>query len=394
MSGKSSSNKSIISDSNSSPATLTPDLLSELKKFVQPPTETASIKLFAIFLDKYSTQSPRDCSFALDEFIQKSPENMQLYIDTVYNTIPSSTEQNRAMKILKKQVIPTLFHAIEFGGNDTSTSSNIVNTEKSNEKKDTGVVGANGVMYYGGTTILTDVSADPEVAHRLICALLRAPSTWIKSKKFTPMTNNQKTPSVISNISNICSSVNTKPTEEEPSSELRMKLLLEYSRCTCKSFSTPAQGSMLANAYGAIIGSLQGTDQLSPEVAVVVACLNMLCDRLYDVNTNTEKNAKNAKNEEDDYDTKDEQLQPLRTATIQTGLEVLTIALELVPGTALIALWDMIASLVFSVADDDQKDKLMHSLTSNVNKMENSSRRALIVRKLLKMNMPHVKSKL
>ena len=107
MSGKSNSNKSIISDSNSSPATLTPDLLSELKKFVQPPTETASIKLFAIFLDKYSTQSPRDCSFALDEFIQKSPENMQLYIDTVYNTIPSSTEQNRAMKILKKQVIPT-----------------------------------------------------------------------------------------------------------------------------------------------------------------------------------------------------------------------------------------------------------------------------------------------
>ena len=145
---------------------------------------------------------------------------------------------------------------------------------------------------------------------------------------------------------------------------------------------------MLANAFGAIIGSLQGSDPNSPEVAVVVACLHMLCDRL---TTTKEQQLEEAEEAEEAEESK--RVFELRDVTIQTGLEVLIIALELVPGTALIPVWDMLASVIGST-QGEQRDLFMQTLASNVNQMENGSRRAVVTRKLLGMDAYCLKSKL
>ena len=210
----------------------------------------------------------------------------------------------------------------------------------------------------------------------------------------------------------------TLSSSEEPGSELRMKLLLEYARCACNSFWTPAHGPMLANAYGALIGSLQGTDENSPEVAVVVACLRMLCDRLMRTTREmreTEKseavedsggdgdpghpgnpgnpgNPDNTDNPDnpDNTDNPDNHTTPdrLRMATVGTGVEVLTIALELVPGTALVPVWGMVVDVVQS---SNNSRLLMSTLANNISNMEDGSRRSVLTRKLLQINPPQSK---
>ena len=192
----------------------------------------------------------------------------------------------------------------------------------------------------------------------------------------------------------------TLSSSEEPGSELRMKLLLEYARCACNSFWTPAHGPMLANAYGALIGSLQGTDENSPEVAVVVACLRMLCDRLMRTTREMRETEKSEAVEDsggdgdpgnpgnpgnpDNHTTPDR----LRMATVGTGVEVLTIALELVPGTALVPVWGMVVDVVQS---SNNSRLLMSTLANNISNMEDGSRRSVLTRKLLQINPPQSK---
>ena len=198
----------------------------------------------------------------------------------------------------------------------------------------------------------------------------------------------------------------TLSSSEEPGSELRMKLLLEYARCACNSFWTPAHGPMLANAYGALIGSLQGTDENSPEVAVVVACLRMLCDRLMRTTREMRETEKSEAVEDsggdgdpgnpgnpgnpDNTDNPDNHTTPdrLRMATVGTGVEVLTIALELVPGTALVPVWGMVVDVVQS---SNNSRLLMSTLANNISNMEDGSRRSVLTRKLLQINPPQSK---
>ena len=108
---------------------------------------------------------------------------------------------------------------------------------------------------------------------------------------------------------------------------LRMKLLLHYALCVCVSYAAPAHARMLADSFGAIIGSLQGTDPNSPEVAVVMASINILCDRLMELG-NVKASTK------------------ARLETIEMGFSILIISLELVPSTCVDALWKLIEGLV------------------------------------------------
>ena len=352
------------------------DSLNGLKEFMKSPSEVATSKLFTLLLAENIMKAPREFAFALDTYTNASADNMQIFIDTMYNSAPSNPDEIAATTTLHMTIVPALFRAVEYNG--TLVSSEITRTEnplqendsdhpKEDCSKQNGIAGANGVMYFGGKE--TPQEADPEVAHRLICALLRPPSTWLVDRRVAP--NNMVQASTWKLLVDAVSSVFVPNSaaigaSNEPGSELRMKLLLEYARCTCCSFSTPAHGTTLANAFGAIIGSLQGTDVHSPEVAVVVACLNMLCDHL-----------------------RKEDL--LRAETVRTGLEVLTIALELVPGTALLPVWEMMAALV---QESQQREMLVHTLAKNVNQMENASRRSVVTRMLLRMYPPVVKSKL
>ena len=371
----------------------TTDHHQQLNDIKTNPTETAATKLFACLLVDISSKPPRERAFALDEFTGHSPENMQLYITSMYNSTPISREQTTATNILHTIVVPDLFQAIERQPSSTAPPP--------------GGAGANDDASFPKH----QPPADPEVAHRLIRALLRPPSTWLTTKPSPPQSGPPLTmvQSLATQITATLSFVTDQNSddddkkqqarqEERALSKLRMKLLLEYARCTCESFQTPAQGQMLANAYGAIIGSLQGTDPSSPEVAVVVVCVQLLCDRLC-----VQRKRSGSEGGEKEGGGKDEGEDPLllRVVAIQTGLEVLVLALELVPGTALITVWDMIAGVVGSVREtlgkaknEDQKHVLMVALANHVNQMEDNSRRALVTRKLMSMNALVVQSKL
>ena len=335
--------------------------LKKLRDFVKSPSETATSKLFTILLADLATKSPRKFAFELDKYTTSAPENMQIYIDTMYNNAISNADEIAATTTLHLKIIPALFRAVEFNGN---TATNTKDDDASGGKVQDGVMGANGVMYYPTQKNELKQEADPEVAHRLICALLRPPSTWLIDRRSVSSTTNTVHQSVWHTFTTAMSTVfiperdssQSNIQSDEPGSELRMKLLLEYARCTCVSFLAPAHGSTVANAYGAIIGSLQGTDEHSPEVAVVVACLNLLCNHLNSVH--------------------------IRDVTVLTGLEVLTIALELVPSTALMAVWDMISTFISS---RKEKETLIATLANNINQMEDGSRRSLVTRKLLQM---------
>ena len=368
------------------------------------PTETAATKLFAFLLVDISSKPPRECAFALDEFNNLSPANMQLYITSMYNSAPTSLEQTTATNILHTIVVPDLFQAIEHQPSSTASPS--------------GGAGDNG----NASSPKHRPPADPEVAHRLIRALLRPPSTWLTTKPSPPQSRPPPTmmQSFAKRITTTLSFGTDRNNDDNHNnndddddddktqqarqkqralSNLRMKLLLEYARCTCESFQTPAQGQMLANAYGAIIGSLQGTDPSSPEVAVVVVCVQLLCDRL--CVQRKRSGSKGGGEKKGGGKDEDEEQLLLRVVAIHTGLEVLVLALELVPGTALITVWDMIAGVVGSVREtlgkakqEDQKHVLMVALANHVNQMEDNSRRALVTRKLMRMNAFVVQSKL
>jgi hypothetical protein len=173
--------------------------LDELKDYLKSPSERATSRLFTMMLVDKVTKSPRECAFALDKFVSSSAENTQVYIDTMYNCAPSSADEAAATTTLHTRVVPALFRAIESGGGGTTQDPEGTAEEKEKEElvapdvaKTTtgGVPGANGVVYYGATRLQQD--ADPEVAHRLICALLRPPSTWLVDRRTKSSLNEQQ----------------------------------------------------------------------------------------------------------------------------------------------------------------------------------------------------------
>ena len=149
-----------------------------------------------------------------------------------------------------------------------------------------------------------------------------------------------------------------------------MKLLLEYARCACASFKTPAHGQMLANAFGAIIGSLQGTDPQSPEVAVVVASLGILCDRIDQIIRRDSISSGSSIPRGD-------------VLSIETGLSVLIIGLELIPSTAIDPVWELIVELVERQTPRLLRMTLIELLAKQVGKMQVSSRRSELVRRII-----------
>ena len=61
---------------------------------------------------------------------------------------------------------------------------------------------------------------------------------------------------------------------------LRLQIALHYARMCTSVFPDQIDSNNLAISFGAIIGSLQGGDPTSPEVAVVVAALEFVGERL------------------------------------------------------------------------------------------------------------------
>ena len=206
--------------------------LDELKEYLKTPTERATSRLFTIMLVNNSKKSPRACAFSLDKFVNSSAENMQVYIDAMYNSAPSSIDEIAATTTLHTRVVPALFRAIEHGGVGTKVQEEPINkgtaergSEKVSEKEveeeveeaalavpdiavkvGDGIPGANGVVYYGAKRLQQD--ADPEVAHRLICALLRPPSTWLVDRR-TKSSQNKQQSSVSLNAMSLCSLFHT-----------------------------------------------------------------------------------------------------------------------------------------------------------------------------------------
>lgn len=207
--------------------------LDELKEYLKTPTERATSRLFTIMLVNNSKKSPRACAFSLDKFVNSSAENMQVYIDAMYNSAPSSVDEIAATTTLHTRVVPALFRAIEHGGVGTKVQEeSIINmgtaereSDKESEKEvvegvkeaalavpdiavkvGDGISGANGVVYYGAKRLQQD--ADPEVAHRLICALLRPPSTWLVDRR-TKSSQDKQQSSVSLNAMSLCSLFHT-----------------------------------------------------------------------------------------------------------------------------------------------------------------------------------------
>lgn len=327
-----------------------------------PHKETA-LKLFASeCISIMRKDSLRELAFYMDEFTSAAVEDSQTFVDCVYNPFEEGAAFSQ-VRILKEamfsRILPSLFLSIRLRGGVPRIPSNQEHPTEHIDGIDSdlpttdvmeGELKDHANSHSGSASALPDAGA----AHRLVRMLLKPPSTWIAHLATKTQSGTQST----------------------MLSLLRMKLLLNYARCVCMSYSLPSHGQMLADSYGAIIGSLQGTDPNSPEVAVVVASLELLCDRLADLGGQSARGQG-------------------ALEAVEIGLSILVIALELVPSTAVDALWDLVAGLAERLRSEDHA-RVYSVLAGEIAKMQDSSRRNILVQYLVtKTGKSHsLKSKL
>jgi hypothetical protein len=353
------------------------------------PHREAALKLFALKVLDIDARRlpPREAAFELDGFVNSDAENAQTFINCVYAQVDAASNPrvHAAAQALHAVILPGLFRAIKLRGvlpSDDTIGAAPPSHIRTTGRAETGVKG----------TVELDNDARPllpdaEVAHRLVCVLLRPQSTWLGGgggggAVTAAGSAAAAAAALVDNATNVADS---------SVSQLRMKLLLEYARCASASFATPAHGQMLANAFGAIIGSLQGTDPHSPEVAVVVASLGLLCDRLTQILSSTSGSSGSSGSS---GGLAAAAAGSVRLPSVETGLSVLIIALELVPSTALDPLWEMISAMVASASHHALRGRLLEVLSLEIGRMQAASRRSVLVRRMIESGYRHARARL
>mgnify|MGYP000890023861 CR=1 FL=1 len=176
-----------------------------------------------------------------------------------------------------------------------------------------------------------------EIAHSLLRRAIRNQQYGASSKLLLPESENR--------------------TAEYASVRLQVTLL--YARRCLELFPLTVDAITLGTAYGAVIGSLQGSDPQGPEVAVAVCALEFLAHRL-----------KDALLEMEGHETMDEVVcMPLSA--------ILVYGLELIPSTAVMMLCDVIDT-VFSGLTDSLQTGLADFFQSAILSFSDPSRRALL----------------
>ena len=120
---------------------------------------------------------------------------------------------------------------------------------------------------------------------------------------------------------------------------LRLQIALHYAFTCVRCFPEFIDSNNLAISFGAIIGSLQGGDPLSPEVAIVLCSLEFVAKRLNEVFRNDENSGlmPGQNNEGNTFELEKYVCEPLAV--------ILVYGLEMVPSTIVAKLCEVIDSI-------------------------------------------------
>ena len=154
---------------------------------------------------------------------------------------------------------------------------------------------------------------------------------------------------------------------------LRLQVALHYAFTCVRCFPEFIDSNNLAISFGAIIGSLQGGDPLSPEVAIVVCSLEFVAKRLNEVFRNDENCGlmTGQNNEGNTFELEKYVCEPLAV--------ILVYGLEMVPSTIVAKLCEVIDS-IFKNIPKQSEIAFAKFIQQAIKAFGDPSRRALLYR--------------
>ena len=163
---------------------------------------------------------------------------------------------------------------------------------------------------------------------------------------------------------------------------LRLQIALHYARMCTSVFPDQIGSNNLAISFGAIIGSLQGGDPTSPEVAVVVAALEFVGERLNETFQNDENggviplNSNSAGSNNNDNNNSTFELEKYICEPLAV---ILIYGLEMVPSTVVAKLCEIINN-IFDGIPKQSELAFARFIQQAVKAFGDPSRRALLFR--------------